>query len=684
MLKSYFDKLAIRQKLYLMHLLVTGAAMLLVFALAITVQHLSFKHDLVDDLESHLSVIENNIGAAIAFEDQRSASETLNSLSLNTSIEHAYILLNDGTLFADYQSPAYMERNAKKSKNLLPLNGMIHLNRKILVNEVQVGTIHLDASLNKITDRIKIFSIVLLMAVFLAITLASIISRYLNRYITEPISYLEKLVGNITQKQDYTHRSSIQTQDEIGALSAGINNMLENITLRDAKLHEELEHRKEFQHKLDRLAYIDHQTDLPNRHAFAEHIDRLMRASSQDEGRFYLLLLDLDNFKTVNDTIGHGAGDILLRDCGKRLRSVLKHKDNIFRIGGDEFAITLVGRKPHEDVERICQRITHALSQKFNIDNHEIFIGVSIGVIEYDNNYSKSSLIKNADVAMYWAKSDGKNTHKFYSKEIEAAKYHQQSLINGLQNALKNNELELYYQPIINVETGLAVGVEALLRWHHPSMGMINPAVFIPIAESTGLITPIGDWVINSALAQIKIWQERYNPDLFVNINISGRQFHDKQLINKIRLAINQYMLDASTVNFELTESILMDDVDKTVGILNALKKIGSSISIDDFGTGHSSMNYLKQFPVKALKIDQSFVQGLPQDKVDCAIIESIFALAKSLGLSVVAEGVETEQQLDFLKTHHCTKVQGHLFSPAVPVDQVEKLFPESNQLMNG
>lgn len=661
-----------------MHLLVTGAAMLLVFVVVITSQYLRFKRDLVDDLESHLSVIENNIGAAIAFEDRRSASETLNSLSLNTSIEHAYILLNDNTVFADYQSPKFKEESAENTKSLFPHGGMIHLTRKILVNELQVGTIYLDASLNKINNRIGVFSLVLLMAVFLAMLLARLISGYLNRYITGPIGYLEKLVGDITKKQDYTHRSNIQTHDEIGALSAGINNMLDNITLRDAKLHEELEHRKEFEHKLDRLAYIDHQTDLPNRHAFTEHIDQLMSTCSRDGCHFHLLLLDLDNFKTVNDTIGHGGGDILLRDCGKRLRSILKKEDNIFRIGGDEFAITLVGRKLHQDVEKICHRITHAISQKFDIDKHEIFIGVSIGVIQYNNgNFTESSLIKNADVAMYWAKSDGKNTYKFYSQEIEEAKFHQQSLITSLQGALKNNELELYYQPIINVETGLTVGFEALLRWHHPGMGLITPTAFIPIAESTGLITPIGDWVIDRALAQIKAWQEQYNPKLFVNINISGRQFHDQHLVNKVRLAINRYMVDASTVNFELTESILMDDVDKTIGILNALKKIGSSISIDDFGTGHSSMSYLKQFPVKTLKIDQSFIHGLPQDKVDCAIIESIFALAKSLGLDVVAEGVETGQQLDFLRKHHCTKAQGHLFSPAVPAGQIEKLFHE-------
>ncbi|MDP2247571.1 MAG: EAL domain-containing protein, partial [Nitrosomonadales bacterium] len=231
---------------------------------------------------------------------------------------------------------------------------------------------------------------------------------------------------------------------------------------------------------------------------------------------------------------------------------------------------------------------------------------------------------------------------------------------------------------IINVESGLIVGVEALLRWHQPKLGMISPVEFIPIAESTGLINPIGNWVINTALHQIKSWQNQYNSKLFVNINISGRQFHDQYIIDKINAAISKSMVDPATINFELTESILMEDVETTVHILKLLRKIGTSISIDDFGTGHSSMSYLKQFPVNTLKIDRSFVHGLPHDEVDTAIIKSIFALAKSLKLDVVAEGVETAQQLDFLQKNHCAKAQGYFFSAPLPADQLEALLEES------
>lgn len=679
MLRPHFEKLAITHKLFYMHLLVTGSAMLVLFIAIVTYQFFSFKQDLLNDLDAQLTVVENNIGAALSFEDAMAANEMLESLSLNKSVERAYILLNNSVVFAEYNAKtADTTIGQQVPPDWLQAN-KLQLFRPILINGMEKGTIHLVANMDKVYARIEVFAIFLLLAVLMAMVLARLISRHLNRYITEPIGYLEHLVTRITQNQKYTERSSIRADDEIGALSAGINTMLESITHRDEQLREELDQRRHIEKRLDQLAYFDHQTTLPNRHAFTEHINKTMHACGTEKRAFYLLMLDLDNFKVVNDTIGHEAGDKLLKECGKRLHSILSENDGIFRIGGDEFAITLQGVKSSLDVEKICHRITHAVSQKFTIDKHEIFVGVSIGVVQYiDGNYSESSLIKNADVAMYWAKADGKNTFKLYSREIEELKYHRQELITHLQDALSNNELELYYQPIVNVASNTIVGVEALLRWHQPQMGTISPVEFIPIAESTGLITPIGDWVINTALAQIRTWQDKYGPDLFVNINISGRQFHDQYIINKVNAAITKNMVDPRTINFELTESILMEHVGSTVHILKALRKLGTSISIDDFGTGHSSMSYLKQFPVNTLKIDRSFIQGLPEDEVDTAIIKSIFALAESLKLDVVAEGVETGLQFDFLKEHQCAKAQGFFFSPPLPAGEIEALFDKS------
>jgi diguanylate cyclase len=682
MLAPYLEKLAIRQKLFTMHLLVTGSAMLLVFVAVVTSQYIFVKNDLLNDLDAQLSVIENNIGATIAFDDKATANQMLQSLRLNPSVDHAYIELENHTIFAEYQ--------VEKNGNLLPnkvqkpvmQKGIVHLNRYIIVNNQRVGTIYLDANLSKVQERVKIFAIALLFAVLFAMLLVKFIAKKLNKYITDPIVYLESLVTNITNNNDYADRSTIKSSDEIGALSKGINNMLDDIKFRDYKLIEELEQRIVVEQKLDQLAYYDSQTTLPNRHAFTEHINKLMGVGEGSTEHFYLLMLDLDNFKVVNDTHGHAEGDQLLKQCGQRLRWILNEEDTVFRIGGDEFAIVLRGVKSIHDVEKICLRITHAISQQFMIGVHELFIGVSIGIVQYQNkNFTESTLVKNADMAMYWAKSAGKNTYKFYSEEIEAANHHHQKLTNDLQSAVKNNELELYYQPIINVESARTVGFEALLRWNHPEEGIISPNVFIPIAEYTGVIIPIGEWVINAALAQLKNWQVQHDSDLFVNINVSARQFFDKRIVDIINFALKALKITPKTVNFEITESILMEDVNKAIDILKALRKMGTGIAVDDFGTGHSSMNYLKMFPVDTLKIDKSFVRGVPMDSVDAAIVEAIFALARSLKLDVVAEGVETEQQFDFLRAKNCSKVQGYLFSEAIQADKVDKLLYQSNAI---
>jgi len=600
----------------------------------------------------------------------------LQSLRLNASVEQAYIKLENHSFFAEYHAEASAYPLTDKSEATTVQKATIQLNKDILVNGQRVGTIYLDANLDRVQERIRIFTVVLLFAVLIAMFLVRTISNKLNKYITEPIGRLEAMVTNITNNHNYSDRSDINSTDEIGALSTGINKMLDNIKLRDDRLIEELQQRIVVEQKLDQLAYYDGQTKLPNRHAFTEHINKLMGVSGDGTEHFYLLMLDLDNFKVVNDTHGHEEGDELLKQCGQRLRWILDEEDTVFRIGGDEFAIILKAVKTIHDVEKICLRITQAISQQFMIASHEILIGVSIGVVQYQNaNFTESNLIKNADVAMYWAKAAGKNTFKFYSTEIEDANVYQQKLVVDLQSAVKNNELELYYQPIVNAESADIVGFEALLRWRHPEQGIISPNVFIPIAEETGLITSIGEWAIGAALEQLKAWQNKHSADLFVNINISARQFFDKRIVDIIKSALKTYKVAPHTVNFELTESILMEDVDKAIGILTSLRDMGTGIAVDDFGTGHSSMSYLKQFPVDTIKIDKSFVRGLPTDSVDTAIIEAIFALAKSLKLEVVAEGVETEKQFDFLRAKNCTKVQGYLFSKPIPADQVGRLL---------
>lgn len=672
MIKPYFNQLVIRDKLLFTQLVVLAVAMMVVFTLTVIYQYTSYQRDLMQDLRAQMALIDENVGSAIVFEDTQAAAELLQTLSINPSIDQAYIELNDAnkTQFAGYYADHHRNLTTQSIKALSQRKGAIHLKRSIKVNNRVFATLYLDANFERVNARIGVFALALFFAVLVAGFLARAASKRLNAILIEPILYLESLVTNITKFHNYQQRSSIQSADEIGALSDGINSMLDNIKLRDDKLMDELKQRIAVEQKLDQLAYFDSLTKLPNRHAFTDY---LHQSISQHQDSFYLLMLDLDFFKVVNDTHGHEAGDQLLKQCGQRLRRILNVEDSVFRIGGDEFAIVLKAVTATHDVEKICLRIIHSISQKFLINAQEVHIGTSIGIAQYfPSQCDESNLIKHADVAMYWAKSAGKNTYKFYSEEIENANFHHQQLTNDLQLALKHNQLVLFYQPIVNVQTMQIEGFEALLRWQHPQEGMISPNVFIPIAENTGAITSIGAWVIQKAICQIKQWQAQFDPNLFISVNFSARQFFDKRIITIVSDAINEAQIQPTTLHIELTESILMEDVDKAVGILKQLRDLGAGISIDDFGTGHSSMSYLKQFPVDTIKIDKSFVRGLPIDNVDTAIVEAIFALAKSLRFDVVAEGVETQQQLACLKQKDCTKVQGYLFSAPVPASQIE------------
>jgi diguanylate cyclase (GGDEF)-like protein len=663
-----------------MQLAVLAVAMLIVFSVTVVYQYLSYQRELMQDLDAQMTLIENNVGSAIAFEDSKAAAETLQSLSINRSVDQAYIVLNNNNVFAGFYADKHRYISSKEITAISKRKEGVHLSRPVMVNGQQLAMLYLDANYDKVNARIRVFAFALFFAVVFAVFLANVVSKKLNHILTEPILYLESLVTNVTKFHNYKQRSNIHSADEIGALSEGINSMLDNIKARDDQLVEELKHRIVVEKKLDQLAYFDSQTKLPNRHAFTEYLNK---CNGVEQAHFYLLMLDLDFFKVVNDTHGHEAGDQLLTQCGQRLRRILNAQDAVFRIGGDEFAIVLKAMHTIHDVEKVCHRIIHSISQKFFINGQEIHIGTSIGIAQCANgDCSESNLIKNADVAMYWAKSAGKNTYKFYSEEIEKANYHHQKLSTDLQTALKRKQFELYYQPIINVQSSEIEGFEALLRWHHPTEGMISPNVFIPIAENTGAITTIGAWVIQQAIAQIKLWQTRYNQDLFMNINISARQFFDKRVVEIVHEAMQSAEVNPATIHIELTESILMEDVEKAVGILKQLRELGAGISIDDFGTGHSSMSYLKQFPVDTIKIDKSFVRGLPSDSVDTAIVEAIFALAKSLRFDVVAEGVETTQQLECLRLKKCTKVQGYLFSEPVSVTKIEAYLAHSSKLV--
>jgi len=438
--------------------------------------------------------------------------------------------------------------------------------------------------------------------------------------------------------------------------------------------------RKNAEAKIYNLAYYDELTELPNRELFSQSLERTIGIADRDNQKFAVLFIDLDRFKRINDTLGHSVGDELLKDVADRLAKCTRATDTVAhldpvesgniklaRLGGDEFVVKLYGIDAVETVAAIASRIIDALTPPFTCAGHQFVVTPSIGIALYpQDGHTGEELLMNADSAMYRAKNVGRNNYKFYSETMRTKSLHRLDLESLIRNAIEEEQFELHFQPKVDAESCRIVGAEALLRWHHRDRGEISPENFIPIAEETGLIVPIGRWVLHEACKQVKVWSTSPVRAVPVSVNISSHQFRDGGLVKDVFDAVSDAGIDTTLLELEITESVLLQDVDKTLIQLNALKEAGISLSIDDFGTGYSSLGYLKRFPIDTIKIDRSFVKDLHNDTDDAAICAAIIAMSTQLGLNVVAEGVETREQLEFLRHHGCNHVQGFLFSQAL------------------
>lgn len=453
--------------------------------------------------------------------------------------------------------------------------------------------------------------------------------------------------------------------------------------------------RKLAEDQIRTLAYYDTLTDLPNRRMFKEYLEKILsRARRQDE-LAAVFVLDLDRFKRINDTLGHSMGDLLLREVAQRLHASVRREDfiarhhgdtansnSVARLGGDEFALLLTDITSLQDAARIARRTLAVLSEPYLLDQQEIFITASVGITVYPHDGDNvETLLKNADTAMYHAKAEGRNNYQYYTKSMNATAFERLAMENSLRRALERNEFELFYQPQLNIETGNIVGMEALMRWNHPDMGMVSPIEFIPLAEESGMIVLMGEWGLRAACEQNKAWQEAGFPPLTMSVNISSLQFKQQNLTTVVAKILNDTRLDPRYLDLELTEGTVMQNAEDTIATLHSLKEMGIRLSIDDFGTGYSSLSYLKRFPLHTLKVDRSFVKDLTKDADDEAITHAIIAMASSLGLKVIAEGVETEDQLRFLASRGCDEMQGYLFSPPLSASKITELLQSNSNL---
>jgi diguanylate cyclase (GGDEF)-like protein/PAS domain S-box-containing protein len=415
--------------------------------------------------------------------------------------------------------------------------------------------------------------------------------------------------------------------------------------------------------ELRQVTNHDPLTGLPNRRLLNELLEHAIRRAERDHSKVALLLVDLDRFKTINETLGHRAGDQLLAEVAQRITKTLRDSDVTARLGGDEFIVIMDVMRDSDDVSVVAEKIIECIGQGFHIDDEEFYIGASIGISIFpDNSREVGELIKTADIAMYQVKIEGKNHYRFYSSDMSENATERFVLENRLRHAMERNQFEVYYQPQVSLADGRVIGAEALIRWHHPESGMVSPDKFIPLAEETGLIIPIGEWVLRESIMQAMKWIEEGYPLQWVSVNVSGIQIQRSNFGDIVYGVLVETGCEPGVLELEITESTIMRNTEHVIGIFDRIKNMGVSIAIDDFGTGYSSLSHLKRLPLDKLKIDRSFVRDLPQNTDDAAIANAVYALGRSLGLTVIAEGVETVEQADFLRKMGCDEAQGYLY----------------------
>jgi diguanylate cyclase (GGDEF)-like protein len=519
------------------------------------------------------------------------------------------------------------------------------------------------------------WSVVLITFVAMLLTSAFIFS-ILRILLIRPIQQLSYAASEMGRGQMLVP-INVNSNDEIGELATTFREMGKNLS----HYHEQVRY----------VAYHDSLTGLPNRKMFKDYLTRVAAESQRNMQTLAILFLDLDNFKRINDTMGHQTGDKLLKAFADRLSSCLRETDMlahpvndhsgelVARLAGDEFIILLQDTLGPGDAQKVAIRIIGSLSEPFIVNQQEIHISTSIGIALFPTDGDDGNeLLKNADIAMYSAKKLGRNNYQYYSSEMNEEAMNKLKIESRLRRAVENNELELYFQPQMNLATGLIIGVESLLRWRDEELGQVSPVVFIPIAEEFGLIIPISEWVILEACRQARTWQDTYHHPLMMSVNISAVHFNGQDLEGVIAKSLKETGLDPQHLELELTETSILQDPDQATRTLIAFKQMGLQISLDDFGTGYSSLSYLMKLPIDKLKIDKSFIQHMKADTSGASIVSAIIAMAHSLELSVIAEGVELEEHMQLLRKMHCDMVQGYFIARPLPASEFEEMFADS------
>jgi len=701
---TLFSTLSVRHKLIALMVAVSFASLLIASIAFIKTDRMNTQQVVSDNLDTMASIIAANSTAAIMFGDAAAAAETLGFLDSRTHIQAAAIYNATGEIFASHTKAGldmeFPEPDLQQ-ENILFWNTHIELNVPIVYQGETIGAVYLRSDIHAIHQRLAMFLRIVAGVLLCSLLLTIALSTRMSRIITDPLLRLSAIARRITTERNYSLRVGGQEKDELGNLIADFNAMLDEIQARDNALEEhkhmleervgqrtrelkianrELESAKEeaesVARRMEYHAHHDALTGLPNRTLLNDRISTELSHARRQHSVMALLFLDLDRFKLINDSLGHATGDQLLRVISRRLSSCVRDEDTVARLGGDEFMVLLPRISGSADAGRIGRKIIDCLVAPVRCNGHELHITTSIGISVYPyDGRDAETLVKNADISMYRAKELGRNKVVYYTPEMNAGSRKQLALETNLRKAVDNNELQLHYQPKVDINMNRIVGVEALLRWEHPSMGFISPLEFIPIAEDSGLISPIGEWVLHTAFAALGDWHAAGYHDITMAINLSSSQLVRPGLENIVEAALATAGINPGMAELEITENVAMQNIDSAIATLTRLKQMGIRIAMDDFGTGYSSLGYLRRLPVDVVKIDQSFVHGIPESKEDILIAQAIIAMARSLNLSLVVEGIENARQLRFFRQQGCDIVQGYLFSEPVSADEILKVL---------
>ncbi|MFO0752517.1 MAG: EAL domain-containing protein [Thermodesulfovibrionales bacterium] len=683
--------------------------------------------DMLNHGRSLAAMIAQNSEYGIYTDDKRALQQVVDSVDADPDIVYLFIYNKDKHILVQRA-----RSKAAPELSVRPLFSVLDRNRQILSREVSasedgrrsfditapvmsqrwqyieelilnessgaapevIGYVQVGMNKERVYARIRELLYSTLLFTALLVLLGISLSVYLTRRIVSPVQRLNLAARSIARGRLDQH-IEIGSRDEIADLAHAFNQMLESLrTYRDQAeerteelsaanrlMLQEIGERKRVEEQIKHQASHDFLTGLPNRMFFMEHLAAALARARRDRTLLAVMFIDLDRFKNINDSLGHSAGDQLLKEVAVHLRECLREEDTVARIGGDEFTVLLSGIGRSVDIAGVARKVLSLFEKPYVVEEHAFHISASIGISTYpgDSEYAET-LLKNADIAMYYAKEQGRNNFQFYNPSMNVRTLERMILENRLRQTLDRGELVVYYQPQVSVETRQITGAEALVRWEHPELGLLNPMHFIPLAEETGFIIPLDEWVLRTACAQNKAWQDAGYPSLRVTVNLSARQLQQSNLEELIVQVLQETGLPPGSLELEITESTAMQNIDLAVPNLARLTERGVRFSIDDFGTGYSSLSYLKKLPVQKLKIDKSFVRRLPKDPDNKAIVTAVIAMAHSLKLEVVAEGVEKKGQFLFLEENKCDAVQGYYFSAPLPAEEFEVLIASERQ----